>query len=295
MMRRRISWSVAVGLGFSLAWAATAAAADDEGTPLAGVHVNDLKTFPNLPVGAPRGVCYGFPQGHGHGHGCGLLLRGSKTIIPLLEPGDDGEWPSCMCIPEATTFDWHGRPVYVYRYLQRDTRQDTYAYDAFVRIGRDGIEGVAGLVLDDQPRSLSIGRAAAWAKSSLAAVRLTKDGFVQSKRDTVLADRSYLIVARHAGSGLCRIDVDRLAAGGTLAQVTTPCKTILATTSLATPQSDWLVVMTQGPDGQPRAHVFEAGAAGVRRATDVETKLASTVAGGKVPAVKTALKRLLGK
>ena len=292
MKRHRISLSVVFGLGLSLACAVAAAAADD-GTPLASVQVNELKTFPNLPAEAPQAVWYGFAQGHGLG--CGLLLRGSKTIIPLLEPGDDGEWPSCMGVPEATAFDWHGRPVYVYRYLQRDTREDTYTYDAFVRVGKDGIEGIDGLVPDDQPPRLSLAKAAAWAKASLAAAQAAKAGFEPSKRDTVLAEHGFLAIGRNAAKGTCSVSVDRLAAGSALAPLTIPCKAILATTSLPTPQSDWLVVMTQGPDGHPQGRVFEAGPAGVREATDVEAKLAPTVAGGKVLAVKAELKRVVGK
>ncbi len=272
------------------------AADDADGvTPLASVHVNVQKKFSNLPAGAPGAVWYGFPAGHGHGLGCGLILPGAKTISPLLEPGEDGEWPTCMGIPEATAFDWHGQPVYVYRYLQRDTREDTYTYDAFVRIGKDGIEGVDGLKPDDQPPKLSIAKAAAWAKSSLAAAETAKAGFVPSSRDTVLADHGYLAVGRNAGTGSCSVSVDRLAAGGNLAPVTTPCKAILATTSLSTPQSDWLVLMTEGPDGHPQGRVFEVGASGVREASDVETRLAPAVASGKVLAVKAELKRVLGK
>ena len=273
-----------------------AQAADDEaGTPLASVRVNDLKTFSNLPATAPRAVWYGFGPGHGHGLGCGLLARGGKTIIPLLEPGEDGEWPTCMGVTNAATFDWKGQPAYVYRYLQRDTREDTYSYDAFVRVGNDGIEGIEGLVPADQPPNLSISKAAAWAKASLAAAEAAKAGFAPSKRDTVLAEHGFLTVGRNAAKGTCSVSVDRLAAGGALAPVTMPCKSILATTSLSASQSDWLVVMTQGPDGHPQGRVFEAGAAGVREATEVETKLASTLAGGEVMAVKAELKRILGK
>ena len=283
------------------AWAALAfpraQAADDAQavTPLASVRVNVLKKFANLPAGAPGAIWYGFPQGHGHGLGCGLLLPGAKSISPLLEPGEDGEWPTCMGMPEATAFDWHGQPVYVYRYLQRDTREDTYTYDAFVRVGKDGLEGVDGLKTDEQPAKLSIAKAAAWAKSSLAASELAQAGFVLSSRDTVLADHGYLAVGRNAASATCSIGVDRLGAGGKLAPVTTPCRKILATTSLATSKADWLLVMTEGSDGHPRGHVFEVGSSGVREATDVETKLAQVVAGGKVLAVKAELKRVLGQ
>ena len=261
--------------------------------PLASVQVNVIKKFPNLPAGAPGAIWYGFPEGHGLG--CGLLLPGAKSISPLLEPGEDGEWPTCMGMPEAMAFDWHGQPVYVYRYLQRDTREDNYAYDAFVRVGKDGLEGVDGLNTEEQPAKLSIAKAAAWAKASLAATELAQAGFAPSSRDTVLAEHGYLAVGRNAVSGTCSMVVDRLGAGAKLAPVTTPCKKILATTSMSTPQADWLVVMTEGPDGHPQGRVFEVGASGVREATDVETKLAQAVAGGKVLAVKAALKRVVGQ
>jgi hypothetical protein len=287
-----LQWAaVLCGLAAPLAHGAE----DDAGTPLASVHVNELKTFANLPAEAPRAVWYGSAQGHGHGLGCGLLARGSKTITPLLEPGDDGEWPSCMGVPDATAFDWKGRPVYVYRYLQRDTREDTYAYDAFVRIGTDGIEGIDGLAPDDQPTKLTIAKAAAWAKASLAAAEAAKAGFEPSRRDTVLAERGFLAIGRNPAKGTCSISVDRLSAGGALGVTILPCKAILATTSLSTPQSDWLVAMTQGADGKPQGRVFEVGSAGVREAPDIEARLAPAVAGGKVLSVKAELKRVLGK
>ena len=164
-----------------------------------------------------------------------------------------------------------------------------------MRVGKDGIEGMAGLVPDDQPPKSSIAKAAAWAKASLASAEAAKAGFEPSKRDTVLAEHGFLAVGRNAAKGTCGVSVDRLAAGGALAPLTIPCKAILATTALPIPQSDWLVVMTQGPDGRPQARVFEAGPAGVREATEVEAKLAPTVAAGKVLAVKAELERVLGK
>jgi hypothetical protein len=274
---------------------AAARADEDGGTPLASVHVNVLKPFANLPADAPQGVWYGLAAGQGHGTGCGLILRGSKTIVPLVEPGEDGEWPSCMGVTAATTFDWHGRPVYVYRYLQRDTREDTYTYDAFVHVVKDGIEGIEGLKPDDEPPRLSLPKAAAWAKASLAALEIGAAGFTSSTHDTLLADRGFLVVGRNAATGSCSIVVDRLAAGATLAPAAAPCKSILATTSLSTPQADWLVAMTEGLDGHPQARIFELGPAAAREASDIEATLAPTVAGGKVLAVKAQLKRLLEK
>lgn len=274
------------------ALAPLAQAADDAGgRPLGSVRINDRKTFPRLPADAPQAVWYGFPPGQGHGTGCGLLPPGAQVIDPLVEPGEDGEWPSCMGVPDATSFDWKGRPVFVYRYLQRDTREDTYTYDAFVRVGKDGLEGVEGL--DDEPTGLSIAKAAAWAKSTLAASDAAADGFQASKRDTVLAERGYLLVARNAAAGSCRVVAGRLAAGGAPPPLTLPCKAILATTALSTPRSDWLLALVQGPDGKPQGRVFEAGATGVREATDTEAKLAPAVASGRILAVKAALKQLL--
>lgn len=286
-MRRELPW--VAGLA-----ASTLLAADkDGGTPLASVRINDQKSFPGLPAGAPKAVWYGFPPGHGHGMGCGLLAHGAAAIDPLVEPGEDGEWPSCVGMPDATSFDWKGQPVFVYRYLQRDTREDTYTYDAFVRVGEDGLEGVEGL--EDEPSRLSLATAAAWAKSTLAAADAASDGFRPSKRDTVLAEHGYLLVARNPASGHCRIVADRLAGGGAPAPLTLPCKAILATTSLSTPQSDWLVAMTQAPDGKPQGRVFEAGTTAVREATDTEANLAAAVASGKILVVKAALKRLVGR
>jgi len=294
-MMGELHWAMALAASTLLASLAPAAAAADKdsGTPLASVRINDQKTFAALPAGAPQAVWYGFPPGHGHGMGCGLLAHGASVIDPLVEPGEDGEWPSCMGVPDATSFDWKGRPVLVYRYLQRDTREDTYTYDAFVRVGQDGLEGVEGL--EDEPPKLSLAKAAAWAKSTLAAAEAAADGFQASKRDTVLAEHGYMLVARNAATGHCRIVADRLAAGGAPAALTLPCKAILATTSLPTPASDWLVAMTQGPDGKPQGRVFEAGTTAVREATDTEAKLATAVASGKILVVKAALKHLVGR
>lgn len=140
---------------------------------------------------------------------------------------------------------------------------------------------------------MSIAKAAAWAKASLASAEAATAGFESSRRDTVLAEHGFLAVGRNAAKGNCRVSVDRLVAGGTLAPVTPPCEAIVATTSLPGAQSDWLVVLTQGADGKPQGRVFEAGSAGVRAAADVETRLAATVAGGKLLAVKAELKRIV--
>ncbi len=99
--------------------------------------------------------------------------------------------------------------------------------------------------------------------------------------------------AGYQGGGLIPLTGTAPYTGGTLAPVTLPCKAIMATTSLPGAQSDWLVVLTQGADGKPQGRVFEAGSAGVREAVDAETRLAATVAGGKVLAVKAELKRIV--
>lgn len=269
------------------------AVADELGTPVASVHLEEAKTkLLGLPAEAPRPAWYSFKRGSGMG--CGLLSKGATTISPLVEPGEDGAWPTCLGITHATAFEWHGQPVYVYRYLQRDTREDTYTYDAFVRVVNGGIEDVDGLNASDSPSKKTILQAAAWGKSALAAAEGEKAGYTTSAKDTVLTDTAFLGVGRNAATASCRVVADLVTADGRLAPVTVPCKAIVATSALVGHKATWLVVLTQGADGSPRGQVFVADPAGVREAADLEQKLAPQIAGGKVLAVKASLKALVG-
>jgi hypothetical protein len=270
-------------------------AAAEGGTSVATVQRQDSKThMVAMPADAPLPVWYSFPRGAGLG--CGLMLtKSATTITPLVEPGEDGAWPTCNGIPEATAFDWHGKPVYVYCYVQRDTREDTYTYDAFVQVLQGGIEFIEGLNGTDSPSRKPISQAAAWGKSMLAAAEAQQDGFTPSPKDTVFGDAAFLAIGLNRATARCRVTVDRLAAGSGPVAQTVACKGVLATTSVLANDASWFVVLTQGPNGQPQGQVFVADSSGVREASDLEHRLAPQIATGKALEVKAALKAQVAK
>lgn len=164
MIHTRLIWHI---LAASLALMCGTVVAGGAGTLVSKVELSDWKpSFKNLPEDAPRPVVYSFPlMGE---MACGLLLKGSPTIFPLLEPDEAaGGWPSCGGIVDATSFAWKGQPIYVYRYIQKDTREDANRYDAFVRIGTNGIEFVEEINPDEHETPKTIAETVIWAKTKL--------------------------------------------------------------------------------------------------------------------------------
>ena len=193
----------------ALLGAGTAAAV--ESRELASVVVMDA-TPPlfGMPAGAPRPVWYNVPDSLAAG--CGLVRPETPTRIdPLLEPEAESDWPSCQGFIDGAAFRWRDGPAYVFRYRQRDTREDTYTVSAFVTAKADNQGAFDALNAKDTPKIKSVRKLAAWGKATLAGLAAANAAYQDSPRDAIQTDHAYLSLARDGGSSTCRISADLVA------------------------------------------------------------------------------------
>ncbi len=273
------------------------ALARDEGdpVPVASVQVTALKTrFDHRPPGAPRAVAYSPKEGYGS-PSCGLLPAnpGSTDIVPLVEVREDDDWPRCDGVPEAAAFMWQGARRYVFRALQRDTRQDVYPNEQFFTATSDEIEPLTELYGETPPERKSVRWLAAWAKSRLVAKDGVAAGFADSPKDAVVDEAGFLVAGLDAKAGRCRLAVDVVAKDSGLAPVVTPCRSVLATALAPGRTGTVFLAMLDVPGQGPRGRVFVVDAKGVSESAALELRLQPAFAGGRILDVKAALKRVL--
>lgn len=251
-----------------------------------------------LPIDSLRGVLYSV--GRTSGQSCGLVsanAAAAKTaaITTILEPETSEDWPSCDSFLGGAVFKWSGNTGYVVRYRQRDTREDATNNDFFVQESPLGLQAIDALNGEAKPENKSVQEIAAWAKSRLLGLANETSGYKTSTTHSIFTDKAFLSVSRNSSTGRCRVNVDFTATDSHFAAVTTPCQSVLATTSIVNREGATFIVMTQAADGHPQGQVFVVDAAGVREANDFEQALKPEVASGKILTVKKALKRLIAR
>ncbi len=279
-------------LAAALALAAGPALA--QATPLASVQLVERPATPSpagLGADGPRAVLY-FKRGSS-APGCGLLPRGGTQIAPLLEPDEGSDFPQCDGVTGAVRFAWQGRPVYVVRFLQRDTREDRGDSDAVFIDGPSGLAAPDAVDTGKRPRHRPLPAVAAWVKSQLATQGEAQAGFKPSPRDVAVTDGAFLAVSVDATGGRCRLTAGSLAQETPAAPVIAPCAALLATTGFANGDDAWFVALLQTPGQHPVARVLRVGPNGVAPEAGLDAALAPTAAAGKILPVRDALRKLV--
>jgi hypothetical protein len=265
------------------------------GRPISEVEVAKQAQQPGLaglPSSAPKPIVY-FLSG-ANAPSCGLLQAGAGVITPILETDPDSNFPFCSGIDAGAPFSFHDTQGYVFRYIQRDTREDTSTQYFFVLATSGGLSELDALNEDTPPAGKSMRYIAAWGKARLAAQEGEKQAFQPSKADSIVTESGFLDVSRDSGSGRCRADVDTVTTDSHFAAIVVPCEGILASTVLSEPTGTYFVLLTRAKNTS-QGHIFVVTSGGVRETPEFERTLSRDIAKGQVLIVKTALRRLLAQ
>lgn len=267
-------------------------------TPVAKVELIKAAPQPglaHLPADAPQPVLYYL--GRAKAPSCGLrLAEGGKpggTILPMLEtePGDD--FPYCEEVTDEAAFEFGGNAGYVFRYRQRDTRQDTSAAYFFVQQVNGVWRALDGLNGATTPENKSIRTIAAWGKSKLVGAANEKDGYQTLAPDSISTESALLHVSRNAAAGQCRVVVEPVDAKSSLEPVTAPCASVLATTFLSGKDGGYFIVLIEGSDHATAGRILSVQKDVVQESMDLEKRLATEIAAGKILPVKAALRAMV--
>jgi hypothetical protein len=255
------------------------------------IHMTPAPGLAGLPPGAPKPVLYF--RDKARAPSCGLLPAGSATapITPMLEPEPNEDFPACLEVTDGAVFTLGADTAYVFKYRQRDTREDSSTGYFFVRQTAAELRPVVELSGATVPFYKSIRSVAAWAKSRLVSLANEKDGYQTSAPDSINVDAGFLNLSRNAAAARCRTVVGGVAAPGRAASATLPCKAVVASTAWAHEQAWYFIVLFQNDAGQSQGQVFVVTGDGAREATELEAKLTAAIGSGKVLAVKEALRK----
>ena len=277
-----------------LAAVASSIAGPATAVALASVQLVDHPAKPSpagLGADGPKGVMY-FKKGSS-APSCGLVQRGGTEIAPLLEPDEGADYPQCSGFVGAVHFHWGSETVYVVRFLQRDTAQDTSDSDAALSASSSGLERPSGVDQGSMPTHKSLGTVAAWVKAQLVGLDDTKAGFKPSERDVALTDNGFLAVAIDTTGARCRLTVGTIALDAPPTPTVVPCGAVLATTGFVSGSTAWFIALLRSADGSAVAHVFSAGATAAAASPSLDVKLAAAARGGKILPVRDALRKLV--
>jgi hypothetical protein len=130
------------------------------------------KVFKNLLSDAPQPVMYYAKQGNMPS--CGLIANPNSLVITqILETDPVENFPYCLEVSEGAQFEFNGNKGYVFKYLQKDTREDTSTAYFFVQRSSTG-ELISLNYLNGEtiPSKKSIQQIADWAKLKLSNQKL---------------------------------------------------------------------------------------------------------------------------
>ena len=279
---------------FLLAAAAGLVGGPAAAVALASVQLVDHPAKPSpagLGADGPKAVMY-FKNGSS-APSCGLLPRGGTEIAPLLEPDEGSDYPQCSGFVGAVRFRWAGQSVYVVRFLQRDTAEDTSESDVALAAVPAGLTRPDGLDQGAMPSHKPLGTVAAWVKAQLVGLGDAKAGFKPSERDVALTDSAFLAVAVDSAGARCRLTAGTIALDAAPTPTVVPCGAVLATTGFVSGATAWFVALLRAADGHAAAHVFSASATAAAPSPEFDARLAAVAAGGKILLVRDALKKLV--
>jgi hypothetical protein len=267
-------------------------------TPLASVELhNPAPKFglAALPADAPRPVLYTVKNARAPS--CGLLpsARAASQILPILEVGpDDLNFPFCEGINEAAPFEYRNSRGFVFRYVQRDTRQETSASYFYVLESGGDLQPLDNLIGEFPPEDRSIQYMAAWGKARLVRLENEKDAYRSSPSDSIVTESAFLDVSRNETAQSCRMVVDLVATQSSLQPVMVPCKAILASTAWNSGKAVYFIVLTDSAQNQAMGHVFVTDRKTAREDFEIESRLETEIRSRQILKVKAALRQLVG-
>jgi hypothetical protein len=276
--------------------AASIVSAADHQTPLAKVEL--LKQAPKpglatLPASAPRPVLYYL--GGASAPSCGLLPSepGASIITPILETEPNEIFPNCLEVTDGAMFQYRGVTDYVFRYRQRDTREDVSTVHFFAQRSTAGIQPLYRLNEETAPVNKGIKYLAAWAKFRLISLDDEKESFVTSVSHSIITDSAILSVSRNLTMGSCRTEVDAVTTEATLSSAKAACNAILGSTSLVIGKAIYFIVMFESDGSRPIGQIVVVEGKSVREALELEKRLAAQIGSGKLLKVKESLRKLV--
>jgi len=215
------------------------------------------------------------------------------TILPILETEAGDDFPYCEAVTDEAAFAFGGKTGYVFRYKQRDTREDSSAAYFFVLQSGGAWQALDKLNGATTPANKSIRTIAAWGKSKLIGEANEKDGYETIAADSMSTESSLLNVSRNATTCQCRLVVDLVDVMSSFAPVDAPCASLLASTLLPGKDTSYFIVLFEGGDHQPVGRIFTVQEKSVQESADLEKRLATEIAGGKILPVKAALRAIV--
>lgn len=275
--------------------AASSSFADDTRRMIADVEVESREqavSLAHLPASAPNPILY-YLRG-AHTWSCGLVRTGERSITPILETEDENDFPYCQAVTAAATFRFRHADGYVFRFEQRDTREDTSTDDFFV------LNTPAGLVPldalndeDDMPRKRSIDYLAAWGKARLETSSEATGAFHAMTAHSIVTDHSFLDVSEDESSHRCRALLDTVESDSAPAAFTTSCSSILASTVWTAGTTTYYILLMRDGAGRVHGQIFAVSGAGVSEDAALEQRLAADIERGQVLRVRAALRKLV--
>lgn len=243
-----------------------------------------------LPINAPRPVFY-FLSG-ATAPSCGLVAGRGKTITPILESEPSETFPQCLDITEGAEFRQGGFAGYVFKYRQRDTREDTSTAYFFVKQSENKLERLDLLNQATPPQNRPISYLAAWGKSKLLASNNEIKGYRDTPHSIILAS-AILNVSRNEKASKCRTEVDLVTAERLLPVQVDSCRSILASTSISGKKSIYFVVLVEDARNRVLGQILQATSDQVRRATELEERFQAEIGTGEILNLKRSIRRML--
>lgn len=244
-----------------------------------------------LPVDAPKPVLYFL--GEARTPSCGLLpsTRGASMIVPILETDSGEDFPYCLEVTDGAIFRYGRDTGLVFRYLQRDTREESSTNYFFALQTSTGLAPLDKLNDETPPQKKSIRYLAAWAKLRLVSLDNEKDSYHTSLSDSIVTDSAILSVSWNAAARSCRTAADLVSTQGTLEPVTVACNSVLASTSFVSRKAVYFIVLLDTGDHRTKGLIFEARGCTIREATDMEQRLANQISSREILKVRESLRK----
>jgi hypothetical protein len=266
-------------------------------TPLSSVEVIQIAPEPGLarlPAGAPRPVLYYLDKKSMPS--CGLLPAspGASAITAILETEPNQDFPYCQEVTEGAVFQSNGTTGFVFKYRQRDTREDSSTAYFFVQQSAGGLLPLDKLNDETTPENKSIQYMAAWAKSRLVSLENEKESYLTSASDSIVTDSAFLNLSRNQPSESCRVVVDLISTQSNFAPLTSVCKAVLASTVWVSAKATYFIVLTAADDDRIKGQIFSVRGNTVREESELERKLAAEISSRKILKVKESLRALVG-
>ncbi|MFZ4859446.1 MAG: hypothetical protein ACOYL3_23975 [Desulfuromonadaceae bacterium] len=270
--------------------------AADGQTPLASVELIKQALKPgltSLPSGAPQPVLYFLKEATTPS--CGLLPSepDATMITSILETEPHEVYPHCLEVTDGAKFQFYDDAGFVFRYRQRDTREDSSTVHFFVLQTSSGLQPIDKLNSETIPLNKSIKYMAAWAKSRMISIENEKDSYVTSLSDSIITDTAILNVSRNEKTGSCRTFMDVVSTQGKVSPVTTTCNTILSTTTLVHGKATYFIVLIETETRKAKGQIFKVKGNTVVESSDLEKHLAPEISSRSILKVKESLRMLL--